>query len=92
MTPMSGLFHITDVNPNDGIGGGGTICNGDSAGPDCKAPFAVFYSVETDNNLSPHVVLCLGCAEEFVSRAKALTAVAVDSSAIELPEGDEPGI
>lgn len=83
---MSQLFQITQENPNDAVGGGGTICSGDSQGADCKPPYAVFYTVETDNNLSPHVVLCASCAAAVVRKAEEAEQERqdfVDSTAVE---------
>lgn len=62
-------FKITDANPNDAVGGGGCLC-GDGKVEGCVGPFAVFFATETDNNLSPHVVLSLHCAEAVVKASK----------------------
>jgi len=65
----AGRFTISQTNPNESIGGGGCLCNPlkieDQAGP-----FAIFPASETDNNVSPHVVICVGCAEQFCSRVR----------------------
>lgn len=62
-------FYVSDVNPNDGIGGGGCACS-PSKCLDCAGPYAVFPGTETDNYLSPHVVVGLSCAKAFVAKAK----------------------
>lgn len=53
-------FHVSSVNPNDAIGGGGCLCHPIKA-TDTEGPFVIFPATETDNNLSPHAVLCAGC-------------------------------
>jgi hypothetical protein len=67
-------FFVSDNNPNDGIGGGGCVCH-PGKNLDCKPPYAVFPACETDSNLSPHVVLSLGCARAFVRKAKDKTEI-----------------
>lgn len=62
-------FKVVQENPNDRIGGGGCVC-GDSKVEGCDPPYAVFYATETDNNLSPHVVVCRSCAEAFVTASE----------------------
>lgn len=61
-------FTVSDVNPNDSVGGGGCACSESDVG-DCEPPYAIFYANEMANNLSPHCVLCLKCAERFVQQA-----------------------
>lgn len=69
MTPPGARrYTMSAVNPNCQIGGGGCVCsplkNEDQAGP-----FAVFPASETDNNLSPHVVVCAPCAKGIIEQA-----------------------
>lgn len=66
--------HLTDVNPNDGIGGGGCLCSGLTKGRETTGPFVVFPASETEMP-SPHAVLCVGCP----ALAKALSAVDEDA-------------
>lgn len=66
---MSERFFLSAVNPNDGIGGGGCLCS-PLKSVDSKGPFAVFPAIETDSNMSPHAVLCLGCAASVCAKAK----------------------
>ncbi len=65
---MSENFHLSEQNPNDGIGGGGCACS-PLKNVDAKGPYAVFPATETDSNLSPYVVVCAPCAELIVQRA-----------------------
>lgn len=58
---------ISDTNPNDAIGGGGCIGKGDLKHEDCVGPYVLFPAVETDSNISPHVVLCSRCLLEAVT-------------------------
>ena len=94
-------FQVVEVNPNDAVGGGGCLCSEDR-NPDCKGPFAVFFHGETNSNISPHPVLCLGCADAFVKRAESDDILAggesnpesdapsdVDGSSIDVQEGDD---
>ena len=53
-------YHLSTTNPNDSIGGGGCVCS-DTRCEDRGGPYAIFPHVETDNNLSPHVVACAPC-------------------------------
>lgn len=66
---MSEVFFVSSQNPNDGIGGGGCLCN-PLKDRDCVGPFAIFHATETDSNMSPHAVLSLACARKFVKAAK----------------------
>jgi hypothetical protein len=59
-------FTISTTNPNNAIGGGGCACS-PLANPDTSGPYAVFNATETDNNMSPHVVVCIGCAAGIVA-------------------------
>lgn len=62
-------FTISSVNPNEGVGGGGCVCS-PLKHSDQKGPFAVFYAEQMESNLSPHVVLCAGCAFSVCARAE----------------------
>jgi hypothetical protein len=62
-------FYVSDTNPNDQLGGGGCVCS-EHKHVDCKGPYAIFNHTETDNNLSPHVVLSLECAAAFCAQAE----------------------
>lgn len=55
-------YTVVEKNPNDAIGGGGCACS-DSAHRAQEGPFVVFHNTETDNNLSPHVVICAHCID-----------------------------
>ena len=89
-------FKIVEVNPNDSVGGAGCLC-GEAKPADCKGPFAVFYTDDMASNMSPHAVLCAGCA---VSAARQLSdstdvlvggesAPEIEGDAVELEEPDE---
>lgn len=54
-------FTMSATNPNCQIGGGGCACS-PAFNEDQVGPFAVFPAQETDNNLSPHLVVCAPCA------------------------------
>lgn len=62
-------FFVTSVNPNDNCGGGGCACS-ESKVSDCLPPFAVFPATDMENNLSPHVVICLKCMNAACDAAK----------------------
>lgn len=64
----AGKFTISSTNPNNGIGGGGCMCS-ETANPDQEGPYAIFPGTEMDSGLSPHAVLCVGCAEGFIAKA-----------------------
>ncbi len=64
MAATAERFELSDINPNNAVGGGGCACS-ESYNEDSHGPYAVFYGVETDSNLSPHFVVCHGCAESF---------------------------
>lgn len=61
-------FTISSTNPNCGVGGSGCLCS-ELDNPDREGPYAIFAGNEMDSGLSPHVVLCIGCAEAFVAKA-----------------------
>lgn len=56
------IFHVSDVNPNDAVGGGGCLCS-EGKTPECEPPYVIFYSQEMASNLSPHAVVCARCVE-----------------------------
>lgn len=80
-------FHISDTNPNTG---GGCVC-GDTKQRDCDAPYAIFYATETDNNLSPHVVVCVRCADAFVEEVLVPTLRPEKIADAEVVEDEEKG-
>ena len=56
-------FYKSDENPNETTGGGGCLCHPRGSSETC-GPFLIFPATSTDDNLSPHAVLCAHCAEE----------------------------
>lgn len=54
-------FKLSDENPNDIVGGAGCLCH-PRGSDETRGPFLVFASTTTDDNLSPHIVLCAHCA------------------------------
>jgi hypothetical protein len=65
---------ISETNPNEDIGGGGCVCS-ETKCEDCKGPYVVCYATEMANNLSPHTVISLNCAREWLAAAEDKTAV-----------------
>lgn len=61
-------FYVSSINPNNSVGGGGCACS-EAEVTDCEPPYAIFPGSEMANNLSPHCVVCLKCAERFVQQA-----------------------
>lgn len=62
------LYQVVDENPNEDVGGGGTLCGGEAKSEDCRGPFIVFPGTETDSNVSPYAVICSAHLEELVKR------------------------
>lgn len=83
----SELFHVSDVNPNESVGGGGCACS-EAKSEDCKPPYVVFYAQEMASNLSPHVVVCQRCidAAQRKLQGEALAAGEVGASV----DGEDP--
>jgi hypothetical protein len=86
-------FFMSETNPNDQIGGGGCACS-ETKNPDQKGPFAIFNANVVDSGVSPHLVVCAGCAEGIVEAGEgellsSSADILVDSTAIELPINDE---
>jgi hypothetical protein len=79
-------FVISDVNPNDTVGGGGCVCSESKVG-DCVAPFAIFYAHDTDTPLSPHTVICAKCADAVCRQAAAFDP---NAEAIDVDPEPEP--
>lgn len=84
---------MSETNPNDQIGGGGCACS-ETKNPDQKGPFAIFNANVVDSGVSPHLVVCAGCAEGIVEAGEgellsSSADILVDSTAIELPVNDE---
>jgi hypothetical protein len=59
-------FNIEAENPNEKVGGGACLGNGDEKSVDCTGPYVVFYAAATDSNSSPHAVLCAACLAEVM--------------------------
>lgn len=78
-------FNVEPYNPNEEVGGGGCLGNGDTKSEDCVGPYVVFYASATDSNTSPHAVLCKHCLDEAY---KATVQPDADEPAIELPPED----
>lgn len=57
-------FAISDVNPNDDIGGGGCLHFGEEKSVDCEGPYVIFQNSSTDSTVSPHAVLCARCLKQ----------------------------
>lgn len=79
-------FHISDTNPNNGIGGGGCACS-ELVNPDQAGPFVIFPGTMMDNNLSPHNVVCIGCLCGAVDKAYHDT-----NEILSAGEDDEPNV
>lgn len=87
------IFKMSETNPNDQSGGGGCACS-ETKNRDQKGPFAVFYTGEMESTVSPHLVVCAGCAHGIVKAAdgellSSSADVLIDSTAEELPIADE---
>lgn len=54
-------FSLSDENPNEITGGGGCLCH-PRGSDETRGPFFIFTPTTTDDNLSPHAVLCAHCA------------------------------
>ncbi len=82
-------FHVSDENPNDVTGGKGCLCH-PRGGDETRGPFIIFPATTTDDNLSPHAVLCEHCTLASFSKAEE-TEPAIDAEVVEeLPEYVEP--
>jgi len=62
-----GQFIVSDVNPNDNMGGGGCICSPRKQ-IDCKPPYCIFSGNDMESHLSPHVVVCESCVRLMAAR------------------------
>lgn len=62
-------FIVSDVNPNDTLGGGGCICDPRKQ-IDCKPPYVVFYGNDMLVDNSPHVVACKSCIDDCAEKLK----------------------
>ena len=54
-------FHLSDENPNEIVGGAGCLCH-PRGSDETRGPYLIFTPTTTDDNLSPHAVLCAHCA------------------------------
>lgn len=80
-------YFISDDNPNDLVGGGGTLTSGEQKSEDDIAPFVIFPASSTDSNISPHCVLSAKVIEELY-RELYSEPVPIDAAVIEIPESD----
>lgn len=83
------LFKTSDRNPNLAVGGGGCVCSPVHQ-TDCVGPYAIFPGNDMESPISPHVVICQGCAEAVVlalcgeiGRAGEAAPVVVDAEVVE---------
>jgi hypothetical protein len=60
-------FVISQVNPNDTVGGGGCVCDEEHQ-TDCKPPYIVFSDTLMDSPISPNTVLCARCARLAIAK------------------------
>ena len=74
-------LHRSDENPNDLIGGGGCLCH-PRGSDETRGPFTIFTPTTTDDNLSPHAVLCDHCAHVVVAASEEVT----EAEVVEEPE------
>lgn len=54
---------LSETNPNETTGGAGCLCH-PRGGDETRGPFFLFPQTSTDDNLSPHAVLCEHCVGE----------------------------
>jgi hypothetical protein len=57
------IFHITDENPNQRVGGGGCLCSPTACG---DGPYMVFNGTDMESPVSPFPVACAGCVRRGV--------------------------
>lgn len=69
-------FVISQVNPNNAVGGGGCICDSNEQ-VDCKPPYVVFYGNSMADMQSPHAVLCKACLDRAQERIETEDALVV---------------
>lgn len=81
-------FTIQDTNPNSFVGPGGCVCS--EYGCECQGPYTVFWAVQTDNPVSPHVVIGADCLRAAAAELSHPTpAPVVDTTAEVDSEGEE---
>lgn len=66
---MATDFRIHEQNPNDGIGGGGSLTSGARANPDERGPWVHFFRVSTEHDASPYAVISLQRLRQIASEA-----------------------
>lgn len=77
----------SDENPNDITGGAGCLCH-PRGSDETRGPFIIFTPTTTDDNLSPHAVLCTHCAHVAIDVPEEVidAEVVEDDTLMELPE------
>lgn len=83
-------FHLSDENPNEQVGGKGCLCH-PRGSDETRGPYLIFTPTTTDDNLSPHAVLCAGCAcdaKEDVVEYQQAQIDAYHGAVIDIPEED----
>lgn len=85
-------FHLSDENPNEIVGGAGCLCH-PRGSDETRGPYLIFTPTTTDDNLSPHAVLCAHCAcdakEDVLEREEQDNPLTIeDIEAIDIPVED----
>ncbi len=78
-------IYISDENPNEVTGGGGTLAQGETRNEDAEGPFAIFSPSETSSNISPHAVLSYS---EFLELEKLFEEWQGKPEVIDIPDED----
>lgn len=76
-------YRVHATNPNDRIGGGGSLVTGSRPDLDNEGPWIEFFRVSTEYDASPYAVISLGTLQRIAAEAPFQEVVAADD---ELPE------
>jgi hypothetical protein len=82
------FFQVVTQNPNDVTGGGGCVCDPQKQ-IDCRPPYAVFPGNDMENVASPHVVVCLACAEAVLEKCQGEALVGGESGRVSFDGNDQ---
>jgi hypothetical protein len=67
---MATTWRLHEQNPNDTIGGGGSLTTGNRPDLDHKGPWVHFFRASTEHDGSPYAVVSLQELREIVAQAE----------------------
>lgn len=75
---------LSETNPNETTGGAGCLCH-PRGSDETRGPYFLFPPTGTDDNLSPHAVLCEHCVGDCAKLLILEPEPVIEGEAVEVP-------